>query len=596
MTHILVIGSPSLDKLHFGHRTVSSAGGAGMYTAMAAVRCGVQVSLFAPRPKPMPSLLQPVSQRLTDWLGPEVAPGDMPRFEIAHDGDRAAYLEFFIGAESQLDPALLPDDLSCYDAVHVIPLGDARKQQEFLYAVQARGACFISVGTFFQDAHEMPHVVKANIERSQACFMNEQEAVSIYGSLEGCAVKHGKTLFVTLGEKGALVIQGDHHTCLPAVPAQRLDPTGAGDTFCGATLAFLAQGVHPVMAARYAVALAAQVVEQVGPSALLEQAPPPGIPDDARLRINERQITAVAPVIDALPEAEPFDFVGDDFPPVNHPSTQDFFFAVMLQQFGFWSTAQNRYSQPLIADINGEQLKGSSYLFRCYLRPLQIDPEFYSPVRQAQLTDKDLQQIFLSDDGSQPMPALDLHVHMARTYGRSMLELGLTPQEILRISQEDNQPLKKFLCLLDHIGGYREDPLRKKSSLLALCLNQRPEAFLRFGEHEKVAPVIDYHAMRSCLRLGLVDVVDEGLKETLAERYQVSKNEEWAVRFATFRMQEKMAELTLKDQGAIDWFFFNYMRSHCPEMQEPVCEKCAADPVCAHRKQLFQPVFRTSFY
>jgi len=49
-------------------------------------------------------------------------------------------------------------------------------------------------------------------------------------------------------------------------------------------------------------------------------------------------------------------------------------------------------------------------------------------------------------------------------------------------------------------------------------------------------------------------------------------------------------------QVAIDWFFFNYMRSHCPEMQEPVCEKCAADPVCAHRKQLFQPVFRTSFY
>jgi hypothetical protein len=47
--------------------------------------------------------------------------------------------------------------------------------------------------------------------------------------------------------------------------------------------------------------------------------------------------------------------------------------------------------------------------------------------------------------------------------------------------------------------------------------------------------------------------------------------------------------------GAVDWFFFN-ARKRCPEMTEPDCKNCALDSVCAHRKDLFQPVRRTIFY
>lgn len=596
MCHILVIGSPSHDILHFQDQSVPSAGGAGMYTAMAAVRSGVQVSLFAPRPNPMPQELQPVAERLSAWLGPEVTPREMPRFEIAHDGDQATYLDFFIGAESQLEPEMLPADLSRYDALHVIPLGNAGKQQLFIRAAQNRRAKFISMGTFFQDVNELTQLVRQNMDMSDVCFMNEQEAVSMFGALESAVTNFGKLLFVTLGEKGALVIQGDHHTFLPAVPAKRLDPTGAGDAFCGSALAHLVQGDHPVMAARQAMVLAAQEVEQVGPAALLQPAPPPGINLDERLRINREQITAIAPVINALTEAEPFDFVGEDFPPVGHAAALDFFFASMLQQFGFWQAEQGRYERPLIARLDGKTLKGSSYLFQCYLRPLQTDPDFYTPTRQAQLTEDELQKLFRADDSTQPMPAPDLHLEMARAYGRSMLAMGITPRDVLRIAQQDEKPLSKFLQLLDRIGGYREDPLRKKSSLLALCLNQRPEAFLHFGGDEVVEPVIDYHAMRSALRLGLVDILDEKLKDKLITRSMVTEDEEWAVRFAAFRMQQEVAQHTTKGQGAIDWFFFNYMRSHCPEMQEPDCAQCAANPVCMHRTALFQPVFRTSFY
>ena len=37
-------------------------------------------------------------------------------------------------------------------------------------------------------------------------------------------------------------------------------------------------------------------------------------------------------------------------------------------------------------------------------------------------------------------------------------------------------------------------------------------------------------------------------------------------------------------------------RKRCPEMTIPKCEKCSVEIVCAKKKELFQPVYRTTFY
>ena len=107
----------------------------------------------------------------------------------------------------------------------------------------------------------------------------------------------GKLMFVTLGAEGAWVLQGEYKTHVPAVPAQVLEPTGAGDSFAGATLARLAQGQHPVQAARLAMPLAAQVVTGIGPAALLEDkaAPPP--PADGHVTVNGEQVQRIASLI-----------------------------------------------------------------------------------------------------------------------------------------------------------------------------------------------------------------------------------------------------------------------------------------------------------
>jgi sugar/nucleoside kinase (ribokinase family) len=78
-------------------------------------------------------------------------------------------------------------------------------------------------------------------------------------------------LFVTLGAQGAMVIVGNQHTYIPGQATTEVDATGAGDTFCGATLARLARQEAPAVAAERAVALAARTVSAVGPAALLAE-------------------------------------------------------------------------------------------------------------------------------------------------------------------------------------------------------------------------------------------------------------------------------------------------------------------------------------
>jgi hypothetical protein len=477
----------------------------------------------------------------------------------------------------------------------VIPLGDVELQLSFVQACRERGARQISAGTYIGHVTNQPQAVRAVIEESDLFFMNGLEVAALFNSLESAHTEPGKVLYVTRGAEGACIIQGDIPTFIPAVPATELDPTGAGDTFCGATVAYLLQGQHPIMAARRAAALAAEMIGQVGPAALLSEDPPPEVPLDPRVRVNEGQVRRVAEAISTLPEVAPFSFVSPEVPPIGHPRAMDYFFAATLQQFSFWSTRDGRYDQPLIAAIGGAELKGSDYLWQAFRRALERDPEFCSPQRQAQLSDEEWRQVFRADNGEDAMPALDLHVQQARSYGRDMLALGLTPQAVLDTVLASPEPLSTLMVLLDKVGGYKEDPLRKKSGLLALILNQRPERFLPLRADEEVAPVIDYHALRSSLRVGLVDVIDEELRSKLVNRQIVSPEEEWAVRYATYRAMEQVVALSGKGTGAVDQFFFN-ARRRCPEMSKPECNLCPVDGVCAHRKGLFQPVFRTAFY
>ena len=268
---VFVIGTASLDVLHLADgRTAHTAGGAGLYTALAAHKSGARTGLYAPQPEPVPELLQPAVDRL-DWVGPRVAPADLPRLAIAHHGQgRATLLDASWGAESQLIPAALPAEIRQAGYVHIAALSSAQRQLGFLLALRPFLG-LISVGTYARLVYHETEPVRRLFELADLFFMNENEANGLFGSVEQVRTRPEALLFVTLDAAGALVIEGDRVTHVPGRSVPEVDPTGAGDTFCGATLAGLARGLSPIAAAQQAVQLAAQTVGAIGPAALLAE-------------------------------------------------------------------------------------------------------------------------------------------------------------------------------------------------------------------------------------------------------------------------------------------------------------------------------------
>ena len=416
MPEILIIGGASLDKLQGSAARVP--GGAGMYTAVSAHRSGGKITLYAPRPEPLPDALITINERLT-WLGPTIAPEDFAHFEIHYEAGRANYVKAEFGTEDSLSIVDLPQDLSGFDSIHLVPLGNLRRQREILHACRDRGAQRISVGTALDLIKEQPDTAKSLLQEADVLFMNEEEAERLFGSASAATSRPQQVLYVTRGRRGVTVIQGDVRTDLPGVAAEVVDPTGAGDTFCGATLVGLATGLHPVMAAGRAMPLAAQLTEAIGPAALLRSCPAPKPAPDDRVVVDDEKVAEIASMIASADDMAPFAFTGADLPTVGHPATLDYFFASTLQQFGFWTSNDGQYDQPLIATIDGEQRKGAFYLFRAYLRWLKNDPERLTPAGQASLTLSDLKTVLRADDTTVPMPALEFtcrsHVAMVRT-------------------------------------------------------------------------------------------------------------------------------------------------------------------------------------
>ena len=296
-----------------------------------------------------------------------------------------------------------------------------------------------------------------------------------------------------------------------------------------------------------------------------------------------------------MSELAPYNAATPTLPPVGHPTALDYFFMAPLQQFSFFTLQQGRYGQPLIARSGGVERKGSDYLWDTLTRQLKREPDFCSPQRQASLTREELRAVFRSDDGEDAMPALDLHLEQAQAYGRDMLALGLTPEAVVEKALASDEPFQNIRLTLDKNVGYKPDPLRKKILVLAMILDLRPEKFFPLRSDERLMPIVDYHLQRTCLRVGLIDVVDDGLRTKLSNREVVSPAEEWAVRYPVYLAMAQVETLSGQPPATVNGLFFQ-SRRYCPEMTEPECQRCSLDPVCAHRKELFQPVLWTAFY
>jgi ribokinase len=113
------------------------------------------------------------------------------------------------------------------------------------------------------------------LQLSDICAPNETETELLTGQPVGTLAEAEAaarkllsqgpgTVILTLGERGALLVDKDSVENLPAIKVAAVDPTGAGDAFVGSLAVFLGEGLPLRDAIRRANAVAALSVTRIG--------------------------------------------------------------------------------------------------------------------------------------------------------------------------------------------------------------------------------------------------------------------------------------------------------------------------------------------
>ncbi len=111
---------------------------------------------------------------------------------------------------------------------------------------------------------------KPVIDRASLIFPSKTEAMMCTGASsddEGCRIwaKQGKLVVLKNGEQGCRIYSGDDVISVPSFKVTEVDPTGAGDTFCGAFMTALIENKSLEACGRFANAAGAMSVRSQGP-------------------------------------------------------------------------------------------------------------------------------------------------------------------------------------------------------------------------------------------------------------------------------------------------------------------------------------------
>lgn len=248
MNPMLVVGSVAFDTLHFhdsSHPRV--LGGSATYASLAAAHFG-PVRMVGVVGRDFPSdTVQLLQGRNIDVEGLEVVDGETFHWEGRYSEDLTSRetIRTDLNVFADFQPKI-PDSFKATPYVMLGNIGPDLQLQVLDQITSPKLVLADTMNLWIDIKHaELCELVK----RVDILVLNDEEARQLSGvhNLIGAGRKlqsmGPETVIIKKGEHGAIMMRGnDPLFALPALPlAQVSDPTGAGDTFAGALLGYLAK-------------------------------------------------------------------------------------------------------------------------------------------------------------------------------------------------------------------------------------------------------------------------------------------------------------------------------------------------------------------
>ena len=278
---IVVVGSVAYDTVETSSgRRDDALGGAATYFSIAA-RFFAPVSIVGV----VGEDFKPEHERMLTERGIDIRAMERHRGKTFHwhgryheDMNKRDTIRLALNVFDGFNPTLMPDQQRC----DYLFLANISPELQYRVASQVTNPKLVAADTMdFWIQNARPHLTRL-LERLDILTVNDEEARMLTG--EHNLVKAGrailkmgpKSVLVKRGEYGVLQFSKDGMFAVPAYPLEEVvDPTGAGDTFAGGMMGFLArQGRFNESILRtavvYGTVMASYTVENFSMDRLLE--------------------------------------------------------------------------------------------------------------------------------------------------------------------------------------------------------------------------------------------------------------------------------------------------------------------------------------
>jgi sugar/nucleoside kinase (ribokinase family) len=244
---LLVVGSVALDSVEtpFGKAEEVLGGSANYFAASASHQTPVQLVGVVGSDYPMEKL-EPLKARGVDFAGLERAEGESFRWRgrYRHDLNSAETLETRLGVFSHFRPKL-PAQFKSAKYVFLANI-DPRLQIEVLGQIDRPALVACDTMNFWIESRRpdlltlLGKVDLITLNDGEARQLTEQ--VNLVAAAKWILARGPKTVLIKKGEHGAFMFTKDSVFFAPAYPLESVfDPTGAGDSFAGGFMGWLAR-------------------------------------------------------------------------------------------------------------------------------------------------------------------------------------------------------------------------------------------------------------------------------------------------------------------------------------------------------------------
>ncbi len=244
---LLVVGSVALDSVEtpFGKADEVLGGSANYFSASASHQTPVQLVGVVGSDYPVEKL-EPLKARGVDFAGLEHAEGESFRWRgrYRHDLNSAETLETRLGVFSHFKPKL-PEKFVNADYVFLANI-DPRLQLDVLRQVKKPKLVACDTMNFWIESRRpdllelLKHVDLITLNDGEARQLTEK--ANLVHAARWILERGPRTVLIKKGEHGAFMFTKDTVFFAPAYPLESVfDPTGAGDSFAGGFMGYLAR-------------------------------------------------------------------------------------------------------------------------------------------------------------------------------------------------------------------------------------------------------------------------------------------------------------------------------------------------------------------